>query len=347
MWRALAITFVVALATAARAEGPAEGDLSPQGSRPRSDDVAGLMAEISGDPDEAIKFYTRELNGPDADGVRSNIYRHLHDAFRFKGDYDRAITAIDAAIRAMPRHYRAYDKRCRTYQDSGDFEKAIADCTTAIELLKPFEHALIGAVYDNRGNAYRARGDYDKAIADYDAGLLINLDPILGYADRGYADLAAGRFGAAAADFAKSLAAPLDANKVIGIPYEGDRDRSQTRFKAVLGLHLARVRAGEDDAPEFGQNAATVSKFQKWPSILVAFYLRQSTRQEVVSAAESRSEPIQRRQLCEANFFLGESALINHDSDAAESFFTKAHSTCAGSTAAYAVATVELKRLRK
>jgi len=39
--------------------------------------------------------------------------------------------------------------------------------------------------------------------------------------------------------------------------------------------------------------------------------------------------------------------LIKQDTGVAESFFTKAGATCAKSTAAYAVATAELKRLRK
>ncbi len=39
--------------------------------------------------------------------------------------------------------------------------------------------------------------------------------------------------------------------------------------------------------------------------------------------------------------------LIKQDTGVAESFFTKAGATCAKSTAACAVATAELKRLRK
>jgi tetratricopeptide (TPR) repeat protein len=79
-----------------------------------------------------------------------------------KGDYDKAISDHNEAIRLDPKNANAYINRGLTYEDKGDYDKAISDHNEAIRL----DPKKVGA-YFNRGLAYQAKGDYNKAIADY------------------------------------------------------------------------------------------------------------------------------------------------------------------------------------
>ena len=65
----------------------------------------------------------------------------------------------------------AYNNRGIAYSEQGEFEKAIADLTKAIEL-DPTD----APAYKNRGDAYWQEGELDKATADYNK--VIELDPV-------------------------------------------------------------------------------------------------------------------------------------------------------------------------
>jgi tetratricopeptide (TPR) repeat protein len=84
------------------------------------------------------------------------------------GDYDRAITDYNEAIRIKPQPNFLTD-RGDSYDFKGDLDRAIADYDRAIALNPGFYLA-----YNNRGAAYEKKGDVDHAIADYEAALHIN-----------------------------------------------------------------------------------------------------------------------------------------------------------------------------
>jgi tetratricopeptide (TPR) repeat protein len=66
-------------------------------------------------------------------------------------------------------HFRA-NVRGTLYAGKGDYDKAIADYSKAIEI-----NPRDADVYSNRGAAYAdGKGQYDKAIADYSKALEIN-----------------------------------------------------------------------------------------------------------------------------------------------------------------------------
>ena len=65
------------------------------------------------------------------------------------------------AIRLDPKLAMAYNNRGIAYDEKGEYDKAIADCSEAIRL-----DPKTAAAYSNRGLAYADKGDSDKAIAD-------------------------------------------------------------------------------------------------------------------------------------------------------------------------------------
>ena len=56
----------------------------------------------------------------------------------------------------------AYNNRGYAYGHKGDYDRAIADFSKALELNPKDAH-----LYHNRGAAYEDKGDHDRAIADY------------------------------------------------------------------------------------------------------------------------------------------------------------------------------------
>ncbi|MCL1967418.1 MAG: tetratricopeptide repeat protein [Fibromonadales bacterium] len=83
------------------------------------------------------------------------------------------------------------------YADKGDYDKAIEDYTSAIEIIN---NNLYKALND-RGEAYTDKGDYDRAIEDYNAALKIKPDNFFTLNDRGYAYYKKGDYDQAIENF--------------------------------------------------------------------------------------------------------------------------------------------------
>ena len=82
-----------------------------------------------------------------------------------KGDYDRALTEFDEAVRLNPKHAETYYWRGLAYVSKQDYDRAIAEYTTAIKRdPKDAEFHL------RRCEAYSAKRDFDRALADCNEG---------------------------------------------------------------------------------------------------------------------------------------------------------------------------------
>jgi tetratricopeptide (TPR) repeat protein len=127
-------------------------------------------------------------------------YNNRGNAWREKGDLDRAIADFDQAIRVQPKSALAYNYRGIARKEKGEFDRAITDYDQAIRLDPKYANPL-----NNRGVAWKFKGDLDRAIADY--GEAIRLDPkyVLAYDNRGDAWVAKGDFQRAIADFSEAI----------------------------------------------------------------------------------------------------------------------------------------------
>jgi tetratricopeptide (TPR) repeat protein len=120
------------------------------------------------------------------------------DCEKLRGD--AAIQACDQTIGEFPRDAEAYNNRGNAYLAKGDFDRAIADYTKAIEIDPKDADA-----YNNRSYAYHAKGDFDRAIADYTKVIEIDPRAAAAYGNRGDVYEAKGDFERAAADFTKAI----------------------------------------------------------------------------------------------------------------------------------------------
>jgi len=84
-----------------------------------------------------------------------------------------------------------YLKRGEDYSDAHQYDRAIADYTTALELKPDYAEA-----YNNRGFAYYLKGDFDQAIKDYTRAIELRPNYPKAYNSRGVVYMTGG-YGAA------------------------------------------------------------------------------------------------------------------------------------------------------
>ncbi len=97
----------------------------------------------------------------------------------------------------------AYNNLGEAYLRKGDYEKAISNYNQALKINPNYRKA--NYFFVNRGTAYHMKGDYEKAIADYQQALRINPKDADAYHNRGTVYLKQGKFEVAIADFNKAL----------------------------------------------------------------------------------------------------------------------------------------------
>ena len=294
------------------------------------------------DPDVKITGCTALLKAdPDTTKNRATIYGSRGVGYYSKGDYDRAIQDTDQAIRLNPNEPSFYYTSGLAYKKKGDFDRAIQDFNEAIRLNPNFERAYYDrgnayidkeeydraiqdfndAIrlnpsnannYNNRGVAHSRKSDYSRAIQDYNQAIHLNSDDTAAYLNRGDAYFAQSNLTAAIADFERTISAAPSSHAAV---------------TAALFLHVVMKRQGHDDAQQLARVAAAAD-LSKWPGPLLKLDLGQITANEVMAAAASGVSDWQKWQVCEANYFIGEDALLHHQRATALARFKAARNGC-------------------
>lgn len=187
-----------------------------------------------GDQDRAIADYTQAVG---LDPKYASAFNNRGDAYSKKGDQDRAVADYTRAIGLDPKKTNAYYNRGNAYRTKGDYELAIADYTQAISLDPKDPNA-----YNNRGFAYANKGDYDLAIANYTQA--ISLGPkraLVSYNNRGNAYREKGDQDLAIADYTQAIGlVPKDPtayiNRGFAFGNKGDYDRATADYNVAISL---------------------------------------------------------------------------------------------------------------
>lgn len=309
---------------------------------------AANAAAEKGNRDEAIRLFTQALAAGDlspddqlaARKARGSVYSAnslIADAFDRRDAArrlrDNAIADFTAAIGLKADEAGLYISRGQDYHLKGQYDQAIADFDAA-QKLKNSPATVI-----QRAASQRAKGDYDRAVADYTAALALNtkdagIDEWEILTERGYAHFLAARYSDAAVDFDKALTlgSTSRTEDVLWMPYQ------------VAWLHIARAKAGQNDAEELARNAGKIN-LKQWPGTLIAFFLGQSKLEDVATATGHGS--MGRSRECNLSFFSGEHALIKGDSAEAARLFVRAREGCNIHTVFHLAAGTELKRMGK
>jgi lipoprotein NlpI len=314
-----------------------------------ADDLkAGLGAVQDGKHDDAIAQLTRALQAGDlstndqiaADQARAGAYLTkslVADAFDRRDEArrlrDSAVADYTSALRLKPDDPDLLAQRGQAYYVNGQYEQSVADFDAALRL-KPALTTLL-----QRGTSLRAKGDFDRAMADYTAALGLDpqdtgIDKSDIHSERGFAAFLAGRFDAAAADFQQALTLGVanHTSDVLWMPYQ------------VAWLHIARARAGQNDADELAANSAKIN-LTEWPGTLAAFFLGKLKAEDIGAAASHGS--MGRSRACNMAFFVGEALLAKGDVPGADRNLRQAQSACNIHAISFLAADIELKRLKK
>jgi tetratricopeptide (TPR) repeat protein len=264
---------------------------------------------------------------------RANIYADKHD-------YVHAIEDYSQAIRLRPDYADAYYGRANVYNELGEVEKALTDFNAAIGAKPDLQPA-----YVNRGVLKIARGDPDGAIADFDAAVRLNPNDAVTFSNRAYAYQVKGEYDRAIPDLDQAVrldpfSEAVYLNRGVARFYLGRTEAAIQDFAnavhlrtsnvyAVIWLHLARVRAGQDDRSELARNASRIDR-AKWPGPLIDRYLGTSSDDSVRGAALSNGgAKAKRKRACEAEFYLATFDLEQRAREEAQQHLRAAADVCA------------------
>ena len=306
----------------------------------KADDAIRLFTQAlaAGDLSPADQFAARKGRGGEytSKSLIADAFERLDQARGLRAD---AIADFTAALDIKTDDADLYVARAQVYDLNGQYDSAIADFDAALKL----NNSPVTLV--QRAGSLIAKGDYDRAVADYTAALAMTekdakdtkdagLEAFDIYSQRGYAQFIAARYAAAAADFDKALTLGSAARTgdVLWLPYQ------------AAWLHIARARAGQNDAEELARNAGKID-LKQWPGTLVAYFLGQATLEQL--SPPSSHGAMGRGRECNLSFFSGEQALVKNDSAEAARQFVRARAVCNIHTVHYLAAGVELKRLGK
>ncbi len=118
-------------------------------------------------------------------GAGAEFYLKRGEDFSSVHQYDRAIADYTTAIELKPDYAEAYNDRGFAYYLKGDAERAIADYTRAIELRPNYPKA-----YNSRGVVYLAHGyGAAKSVPDFDRAIVLKPDFRYAYINRANARL--------------------------------------------------------------------------------------------------------------------------------------------------------------
>jgi lipoprotein NlpI len=245
-----------------------------------------------------------------------------------KGDYDRAISDYNTELELLPNDERTHLYRGIAFAEKGDLDRAIADYNEAINKFEqPYSQMRIvdkALAYNKRGFAWSSKNELGRAITDL--GEVIRLQPMnsSAYRYRGILHLYFGSLADARSDLTKANEIdPEDAYSIIWLDIVYRR--------SSLASPLQQVSSRLD--------------WEKWPAPIVLMLLGERTKEAVLAAVDGPNLVVRKGRLCEGYFFAGQFALQQGDKNAALRFFRIASTDCPKNYVEFWTANAELKAL--
>lgn len=286
------------------------------------------------DFERAITNYAEAIR---LDPKLAGAYAHRGDAYSAKGELDRAIADYNDAIGFDPKaNAERFNNRGLAYRAKGDLQRALADYDAAIARDPKF-----AAAYDNRASVLLARGELAHAVADFSSG--IGVEPnVSRYTGRGVAFLAQGDPDRAIKDFSQAIR--LDPkyeaayiNRGRAFYFNGSIAKAQADFKQANELDPKNVYTAlwldlaerSNNLPSRLTQYAEHIDMSSWPAPLVRFFLGELTWSKLSSAVERDATlASSQKQICDADFYGGELALLQNSRDEALRLFRLAAQNC-------------------
>ena len=127
-------------------------------------------------------------------------YANRGNAWKAKGELDRALEDQNEALRRDPKNVVVYANRGDIWRLKGDLERALVEQDQSVRLDPKSPLPFL-----SRGNTYRYKGELNRALADYDQALRLTPDYIPAFVGRGLTFEKAGDIARARAEYNKAL----------------------------------------------------------------------------------------------------------------------------------------------
>lgn len=166
----------------------------------------------------------------------SAAYVNRAAAHRDNGDFDRALADLNSALQLDPNSVSALIDRALIYHAKGDFDRAISDFDIVLRRRKN-----LATAYGGRANAHRGKGDPDKALIDIDKAIRLDPKSALFRVNRGAIHRTKGDLDRAIANYDEAI--ELDAQlasarneRGLAFSARGDFDKALDDFTKAIEL---------------------------------------------------------------------------------------------------------------
>ena len=142
-------------------------------------ELYGTMGQLG----RAMPYFLKAIELNPMKGV---YYSNLALVFQCQENVEEAIDNYTKSIALQP-SLSAYNNRATLYNYRKEYDKAIADCTSALKLKGQERDVCTKAhLYATRAKAYMGLEEYRKALNDLNTGMALNpSDDIIGFYDKG------------------------------------------------------------------------------------------------------------------------------------------------------------------
>jgi lipoprotein NlpI len=303
------------------------------------------------DYDRAIADYNETLR---LDPEYAGVFIFRGDAYRAKQNYDRAMADYNEGIRLDPKYAYGFVRRGNAYHFKQNYDRAIADYNEAIRLDPTSAYAFV-----SRGGTYYAMQNFDRAIADYNEAIRLDPKDAEAFTSRGYvAYYVKQNYDRAIADYNEAIR--LDPKLARAYYHRGRAYLySGTPAKALADVRQASeldqkypyyalwvdIIGQRNNLPSRLSQLISKIDMTAWPAPVIRMFLGQMTPAAVLAAADDPDAYKKKGQVCEANFFSGELALMQGTKAEALRRFRLAVSDCPKHFDEWVAANAELKAL--
>lgn len=203
--------------------------------------------------EEAIKHYTNALK---QDLQLAEVYNNRGIAYCKIDEFDKALNDLNTAIELNPDDFIAYNNRGNVYRRKDEINNALGDFNIALTLKPDYADA-----YHNRSNVYSNEGSFDRALKDLNMAIELEPDFAEAYNSRGSVYHKTGELEKAIADFNTAIELDPDyANAYYnrGNLYgkTGDAGKAIENLSKAIKLNADFADAYYDRGVAYGKNRA-------------------------------------------------------------------------------------------
>ena len=283
--------------------------------------------------------------------------------YLWEGDADGALQGATQLLTIQPKNAEAVAIRGRAYLMMGEYAKALEEYTHVTELAPNDADGWTG-----RGNVFRAQREYDKAEAEYAHALEVKSDDSTALLGRAWLALDRGQAPAAVEDAtravqsltrlrhpeASALRVRAMAEFCMGQWAAAEKDYGEVakawpdESAPAVGLYLATMRGGGADGKQAGAalEAALAAMSNEWPKAAAAMFAGAKSPEELMTETKSPHAYREKELECDAEFYLGERALLRGDLKDAKKQLEKSVASGLHTNASYQMARAELERMK-